>query len=329
MKKVIVVVRNPLNMVMARFIKDYPNDYNGRNSALFFDNYCQAIDDHYMAKNKEVKMALKRNRKIKPLVDGVKCVTEFWRIAMWYQQAFSIAQRTNPLIIHREEYVSDPQRILNAVLSHGGMKQTNSDSLPIFTDDTVIYFNNEEIEKIGALFEAVVSSDSDTWESFKHYFVIQVPTLYPSASITASPSKYNVARGKLTSQSSTILGGVSSRAVDGNTSGSWGSNSITHTPGSTNPWWNVDLGDVYKISSITIFNRQDCCSNRLANFKIGVFNLNTEVWSYTYKGVPEYKTNISVTGQAAVLGDSVKVWLEGSGLILSLAEVQVWGVKQV
>src|SRR5207249_606997 len=48
----------------------------------------------------------------------------------------------------------------------------------------------------------------------------------------------NIALGKSAMESSTDWGGVASRAVDGNTSGSFGDNSVTHTtdsPGTTNP----------------------------------------------------------------------------------------------
>src|SRR4051812_10353384 len=51
----------------------------------------------------------------------------------------------------------------------------------------------------------------------------------------------NYALGKPTSQSSTGYGGDPSRAVDGNTSGVWTNNSVTHTNFGHQPWWQVDL----------------------------------------------------------------------------------------
>ena len=169
MNKVILVVRNPFNMVTDCY-REHMNDYNREISERSFDSYCQDIDNVHMTKNKEVKMALKSNKRINPFVDDVNCVTEFWRIPMWYQQTFAIAQRRNPLIIHREEYVSKPQLILDTVLNYVGMEQINTNSLPTFTEDMVLYFNDKEKEKIGALFESVVRSDSDTWESFRIFF---------------------------------------------------------------------------------------------------------------------------------------------------------------
>ncbi len=66
----------------------------------------------------------------------------------------------------------------------------------------------------------------------------------------------NVALGKKTVQSSTGSSGESSRAVDGNTSGDWGSRTITHTDGSgPNPGWEVDLGKTIAIEKVAIWNR--------------------------------------------------------------------------
>ncbi len=78
----------------------------------------------------------------------------------------------------------------------------------------------------------------------------------------------NVARGKTATQSSTGFGGPANRAVDGNTSGAWGNRSVTHTNLDNQPWWQVDLGAAYDISEIKIFNRTDCCKERLNQFRI-------------------------------------------------------------
>jgi len=63
-------------------------------------------------------------------------------------------------------------------------------------------------------------------------------------------------KGKAT-QSSEILGGAPSRAIDGNTSGKWEENSVTHTNTSDSPWWEVDLGESVPLDRIALFNRTD------------------------------------------------------------------------
>ncbi len=44
-------------------------------------------------------------------------------------------------------------------------------------------------------------------------------------------------------------------AVDGNTDGRWVGGSVMHTAFETSPWWEVDLGDVYWIERVSLWNR--------------------------------------------------------------------------
>jgi putative heme-binding domain-containing protein len=84
----------------------------------------------------------------------------------------------------------------------------------------------------------------------------------------------NVARQGKAKQSSTAYGGAASRAIDGNTSGSYGAGGQTHTAeGSRNPWWEVDLGAEYPIGSIVIYNRTDGnLGGRLKGFTLKVLD---------------------------------------------------------
>ena len=50
-----------------------------------------------------------------------------------------------------------------------------------------------------------------------------------------------------------------SRAVDGNRDQKWTGNSCSHTGDILKPWWLVDLGHTYEVSSLRIYNRVDCC----------------------------------------------------------------------
>jgi len=65
----------------------------------------------------------------------------------------------------------------------------------------------------------------------------------------------NIALGKSTSQSSTTNSGLSSRAVDGNKNGIYSRGSVTHTDIENNPWWQVDLGRIYELDYLYIYNR--------------------------------------------------------------------------
>jgi RHS repeat-associated protein len=142
----------------------------------------------------------------------------------------------------------------------------------------------------------------------------------------------NLAWGKATSQSSTSFGGESSRGVDGNTSGNWGDNSVSHTNSEHQPWWQVDLGSVQQIGTVRLWNRTDCCSERLSNFYVLVsdnpFSSTDLTTTINQAGVSSYYT----AGPAGLLtekgvgrsGRYVRVQLAGDNY-LSLAEVEVMG----
>jgi hypothetical protein len=135
-----------------------------------------------------------------------------------------------------------------------------------------------------------------------------------------SPYLRNLALGKSASQSPTEWGGDPGRAVDGNPSGNWTDNSVTHTQTLSQPWWQVDLGAVKSVRSIDIFNRTDCCADRLTNYNV-MTSTNGSTWSTinhaTQAGNP---SSLAVNAQARY----VKVQLVGTNP-LSLAEVYVWG----
>jgi len=132
----------------------------------------------------------------------------------------------------------------------------------------------------------------------------------------------NLSRGKPTSQSSTAYGGDSSRAVDGNTDGNWGANSTTHTNNETNAWWQVNLQSTSIINQVVIWNRTDCCSERLSNFLVEVRNFNHQ--QVMRKNVTVAAGQKTVVDFGGVLGQHVVVQLYGTNP-LSLAEVQVMG----
>ena len=107
----------------------------------------------------------------------------------------------------------------------------------------------------------------------------------------------NVARGKPCKQSSTSNGGVAGRAVDGNKSGSYRDNGQTHTAeAQPNPWWEVDLGGVFPIEAVMVYNRTDTNLNaRLDNFKLTVFDAKHQVVF-----VKENNPSPDVVGRVAV-----------------------------
>ena len=79
----------------------------------------------------------------------------------------------------------------------------------------------------------------------------------------------NLALGKPTSQSSLYGLGFAAIGVDGDkdgTRGPWENASLVHTQSEENPWWEVDLESIARIETIKIYNRTDCCQDRMNNF---------------------------------------------------------------
>ncbi|WP_309115205.1 discoidin domain-containing protein [Saccharothrix sp.] len=147
----------------------------------------------------------------------------------------------------------------------------------------------------------------------------------------------NLSRGRATTQSSTYAGGGdASLAVDGNTTANYFSGSVTHTsetPLDTDPWWQVDLGASKTVGSVKLWNRTDCCADRLRNFYVfasdspftsndpNVLKTQSGVWS-SYRAEAVGQTLTLPVNRTARY---VRVQLVGSDRPLSLAEVEVFG----
>lgn len=148
-------------------------------------------------------------------------------------------------------------------------------------------------------------------------------------------SSTNLALGKPATQSSTLYTSAAV-AVDGNRDGFFGNASVTHTSNTFQPWWQVDLGSSQSLNTVSLWNRTDCCGDRLSNFYVLVSDqpfvstdLNTTinqagVSSYFFSGIAGVTTNINVNRS----GRYVRVQLSGTNF-LSLAEVEISGSGKV
>ena len=52
--------------------------------------------------------------------------------------------------------------------------------------------------------------------------------------------------------------------------GNFFNGSVTHTNADPNAWWQVDLGASAAVSSIVVWNRTDCCGDRLSDYWVFV-----------------------------------------------------------
>jgi alpha-L-fucosidase len=143
----------------------------------------------------------------------------------------------------------------------------------------------------------------------------------------------NVALGKAATQKSLGWAAPASRAVDGNTNGSFGAGSVTHTAEpESQAWWQVDLGSSYPIEEIAIWNRSDCCAQRLSDYWVMVSdNPITGDSLEAARTAPEVTAvhQLAQAGRPTTLdldglhGRYVRIQLESATNPLSLAEVQV------
>ncbi len=170
------------------------------------------------------------------------------------------------------------------------------------------------------------------------FAAVPLNRLYPAP----APSTNNIALGRATSQSSTFETATAARAVDGNTDGVYRSpaatGSVMHTNGSApQDWWQVDLGQLADIAYVKLWNRTDCCSNRLVNFTLLVSStpMGSRSLSELVGDPSVLKRQVAVSNitpqinlPVGAQGRHVRVQLNGTAP-LHLAEVQVYGEAAV
>jgi len=144
-------------------------------------------------------------------------------------------------------------------------------------------------------------------------------------------TRVNLAQGKTATQSSTFAPqAAASDAVDGNTDGNYNNNSVATTNTAAQPWWQVDLGSSQPIEDVQLWNRTDCCPERLTDFWVLVSDqpmptglsaarAQAGVTSYHFPNQSGNTTDVRIRRT----GRYVRVQLTGTNY-LSLAEVQVW-----
>jgi autotransporter-associated beta strand protein len=147
----------------------------------------------------------------------------------------------------------------------------------------------------------------------------------------------NVALGKPTTQSSLGAGlGDAEHAVDGNLDGNYNNRSVTHTASEVNPSWQVNLGTNFPITALDLWNRTDCCPERMRDIRVQILDASDNVvWQNATLlnpgnalGGPRRLTiDLKALTGGPILGHKVKVISEGAAQILSLSEVQVWSTS--
>ncbi|XP_036413787.1 uncharacterized protein LOC118798514 [Colossoma macropomum] len=117
-------------------------------------------------------------------------------------------------------------------------------------------------------------------------------------------------------------------AIDGNSESNYNRGSCTATEAQQNPWWRVDLLGEYTVTSVTIYNRGDCCAERINGAEIHIGNSlanngnnNTRVG--VISSIPAGKSSTLIL--KGFSGRYVNVIIPGNNRILTLCEVEVYG----
>jgi len=139
----------------------------------------------------------------------------------------------------------------------------------------------------------------------------------------------DVARDGTASQSSDYLGfnldTKAFKAINGNTSGDCYTHECSVTAKEYQPWWKVDLHNIYLIHTIVIWNRSDCCMDRLNNAELKIYRDDILVDTKNFGDMGDTKKK--EFHYSGIIGNIVKVQLPGTNY-LHLLEVQVFGSLQ-
>ncbi|OCT77237.1 hypothetical protein XELAEV_18032436mg [Xenopus laevis] len=113
-------------------------------------------------------------------------------------------------------------------------------------------------------------------------------------------------------------------AVDGVIESDISVHPCTHTSDDYGPWWQVDLKNRYKVNTVVMVNRMDCCSERLlgAEIRVGDLTDNNNPVCGTVTDVSQAIITLSCRG---LEGQYVSVVIPGRSEYLTLCEVEVYG----
>jgi len=140
----------------------------------------------------------------------------------------------------------------------------------------------------------------------------------------------NIAAGKTIYQSSTGWGGLAERAVDGFTVGIGGWGAVTHTNWQVGAWWSVWLGADAAVDMVYVWNRIDCCRDRVGGIRVelldGINGGNVVAFkdfpaTVVWNSLPMYAFDFE-----GKVGQTIRLrHTSGANKVVSVAEVIVTG----
>jgi len=122
----------------------------------------------------------------------------------------------------------------------------------------------------------------------------------------------NLALNKSATASAEAYGTLASNAVDGNTNSNYPNIIHTNEAVGEDSWLEVDLGAVFTIRQVNVWNRTDCCGDRLSNYHVFISDVPftssttagimaqggvTDIYETTQAGSPTKLAGINATGR--------------------------------
>ncbi|XP_058637686.1 uncharacterized protein LOC131543897 [Onychostoma macrolepis] len=136
----------------------------------------------------------------------------------------------------------------------------------------------------------------------------------------------NVAVDGATTQSSTFTGWFAEKAIDSNR-GLQQNTACSSTLNEINPWWRLDLRNVYEISEVVVTNRNDCCAEQINGAEIRIGNTlenngNNNPICAVIRAIPAGESYRYSCG--GMEGRYVNLIIPGDMKTLTLCEVEVY-----
>ncbi|KAG1925841.1 fucolectin-like [Pimephales promelas] len=162
----------------------------------------------------------------------------------------------------------------------------------------------------------------------KHLTLCEVEVFGDTSTYNCVPR--NLAFGATAYQSSTYhlnSGAVAKKAVNGNWNSIMSGGSCSQTNADRDPWWRVDLGEVYKVNKVLITNRGDCCAERINGAQIRIGNNlenngNNNELAEAVVSIPAGETKAFEF--KPIYGRYVNIIIPGRNEHLTLCEVEVF-----
>ncbi|KAL9189138.1 hypothetical protein ACHAXT_011628 [Thalassiosira profunda] len=175
-KKVIHILRNPLDNTVARFhlerkrftakndtawLREYPNTKSG------FRKWCKRLD-----KSTDLLRTRWVDKELADALAAVPCHAEFFRFVQWHNLAFiaseELALPTPPMVFHYEEYSFRFDDVTKELTTFLELEQTGPAEPFIANKRYADYYSDRETQAIADLVKEM--SSKQTWQLLARYF---------------------------------------------------------------------------------------------------------------------------------------------------------------